>query len=117
LPLREVPEVVPRRTIDEYAQMLAQQLRPERIILFGSHASGAASTDSDVDLLVVISHTGTGVEKAAEIRSRFRTGFPMDLIVRSPQSLRKRLEMGDCFLKEVVERGQVLYEAADKRVD
>jgi len=33
------------------------------------------------------------------------------LLVRTPQQLAERLEMGDSFLREITERGQVLYES------
>ena len=38
-------------------------------------------------------------------------GFPVDLLVRTPEKVRQRLEMGDCFMREIVEEGKVLYEA------
>jgi hypothetical protein len=37
-----------------------------------------------VDLLVVLPFRGNDVAKAIEIRSRFDTPFPLDLIVRKP---------------------------------
>jgi predicted nucleotidyltransferase len=40
---------------------------PEKIILFGSHATGNTSNDSDVDLLVVMNFNGLPALKAAEI--------------------------------------------------
>ena len=40
-----------------------------------------------------------------------RPGFPVDLIVWTPEKVRQRLEMGDCFMREIVEEGKVLYEA------
>ena len=40
-------------------------------------------------------------------RPRF---LPMDILVRTPQEIRARLEIGDSFVKEILERGRVLYE-------
>jgi predicted nucleotidyltransferase len=37
--------------IHEMVRRIAVQFRPEKIILFGSHARGDARPDSDVDLL------------------------------------------------------------------
>jgi predicted nucleotidyltransferase len=37
----------------QMAQVIVQEVEPERIILFGSHARGEARPDSDVDLLVI----------------------------------------------------------------
>ncbi len=33
---------------------IVQQLRPKKVVLFGSHANGTAEPESDIDLLVVL---------------------------------------------------------------
>jgi predicted nucleotidyltransferase len=38
--------------IEEFAQRIAREYKPERIILFGSYAYGTPNEHSDVDLLV-----------------------------------------------------------------
>jgi predicted nucleotidyltransferase len=100
-----------RATIRAFAERVAAQFRPQRIILFGSHAHGTAGPDSDVDLLIVISHEGKGWHVASEIRRRLRPPFPTDLLVRSPEQLRERLDRGDGFLQAIMEEGEILYEA------
>ena len=102
--------------IAELAQRIAEAFRPEQIVLFGSHAYGAPTSDSDVDLLIVMPHAGKSWDAAASIRGTVRPRFPVDLLVRTPQKLRERLAMGDVFLREIVSRGKVLYEAPDRRV-
>jgi len=97
--------------IQRLVRQIADTFRVERIILFGSHAEGRPTEDSDVDLLVVAPHEGRGWEHAAAIRSRLRPGFPVDLVVRSPEELRERLDMGDDFFREIAEHGKPLYEA------
>ena len=37
-----------------FARQVAERFRPEKIILFGSHAYGTPHPDSDVDILVVM---------------------------------------------------------------
>ncbi len=103
--------MVTRRQIRDYAQEIARQFRPRRIILFGSYGYGKPTRDSDVDLLVIMPHRGRGVEKAIEIRLKVRAPFPMDLLVRSPQKIRQRLAWGDYFIEEILEKGETLYEA------
>ncbi len=93
------------------ADKIAEQFRPERIILFGSYAYGTPDEDSDVDLLVVMPFEGRKSRQAIEIRSAVRAGFPMDLIPITPERLKHRLEIEDFFLREVIEKGKVLYEA------
>jgi hypothetical protein len=36
--------------------------------------------------------------------------FPMDILVRTPEEIQHRLEIGDYFIREVLEQGRVLYE-------
>ncbi len=108
--------VDPTRII-ELAQRIAQEFHPERIVLFGSQARGAAGEGSDVDLLVILPFEGKPAAKAAEIRLKVRPGFPVDLIVRTPEKVRERLAMGDTFLREILQTGTVLYEADHSRMD
>ena len=103
--------VVATREIQSFADRIAREFQPQRIILFGSSACGQADTDSDVDIMVVLPYAGKSWEVATQIRNRLRSSFPLDLIVRSPDQVRERLAMADPFLREVVRHGKVLYEA------
>ena len=103
----------PKR-ISDLAEQIALEFHPERIILFGSSALGAETTDSDVDLLVIMPIQGSALRKAAEIMNRISPRIPVDLIVRDPKDMQRRLESNDFFLREIMEKGRVLYESADK---
>jgi predicted nucleotidyltransferase len=104
--------MVSRRIIKKFANEVGSRLKPKRIILFGSYAYGKPTDDSDVDLLVVMGGKGRSQDRALKIRRAVEANFPIDLIVRTPAEVRQRLSWGDWFLKEVVEKGVVLYEAA-----
>jgi predicted nucleotidyltransferase len=104
--------VTPEQILDLNDQ-LVRQFRPKRVILFGSYAFGQPNDDSDVDLLVILGFAGEGFRKAAQIRSSLPAHFPIDLLVRTPATLRRRLKQNDFFLKEVIEKGIVLYDATD----
>jgi predicted nucleotidyltransferase len=96
--------------IQKLADNIARQFCPEKIILFGSYARGEAGPDSDVDLLVVMAHEEHASRKAAEITQRVHPRhFALDLIVRSPKTLRKRLQMNDWFVRDLMSEGRVLY--------
>ena len=103
---------VTRDDIDALVERIGEEFQPERVILFGSHAYGAPSSDSDVDLLVIMEHEGSGVAQALEIIRRIKSRLPIDILVRTPQEIRQRLAWNDFFLKEVVRRGEVIYESA-----
>lgn len=92
------------------ADGIARQFHPERIVLFGSYAYGEPNPESDVDLLVVLPFEGSPFKKAVEILNQLDPPFSVDLIVQTPERLRQRIEWNDFFLKEVIERGKVLYE-------
>ncbi len=97
--------------IEDLGRRIGREFRPDRVVLFGSYARGEVTDDSDVDLLVILPFEGKSVYQSVAIRMRLRPPFPVDLIVRTPQSVRERLEMGDDFLREILEDGKVLYEA------
>src|SRR5437763_10745694 len=106
---------VPMRVIRQFARAVAERFRPDKIILFGSYAYGTPHADSDVDILVVMPCRNQG-SRAGRIRWEVPAPFPMDLIVRTPETLRWRLQEGDSFLREIVSRGKVLYEKTDPGV-
>ena len=104
--------MVAMRQIEEVGQRIGREFRPERVILFGSHARGTAGSGSDVDLLVIMPFEGKSVAKSVEVRLKINPPFPVDLLVRTPQMVQKRLDMGDNFMRNILQLGKVLYEAS-----
>ncbi|PWH12361.1 MAG: nucleotidyltransferase domain-containing protein [Anaerolineae bacterium] len=97
-------------TLPQVIERLVQELKPYKIILFGSYAYGNPTPDSDVDLLVVWDAPPTRRERAERIAQAL-TGhfFPMDILSKTPAELER--ELGEnFFLREIVQRGRVLYE-------
>src|SRR5206468_5909406 len=103
--------------IQQYSDRIAAEFKPERIILFGSYAYGAPTADSDVDLLVVMPCKNDSSRKAFEIRRAIPADFPVDLLVRSPEQIKQRLELNDWFMREIIEESRTIYAAADAGVD
>ena len=103
-------ETISLTEIQQYVQQIAVHFHPERIVLFGSYASGNPDESSDVDLLVMMDFEGSPQEQAFRIRRALPRSFPLDLLVRRPEEVERRIHMGDFFLKEVLEKGQVLHE-------
>ena len=103
--------MVQMRQIRDWSRRLAKQFKPERIILFGSYAYGKPREDSDVDLLVVLRHESVAARTASDIRMALPHDISIDVIVRSPEKFRERLKMKDFFMRDIAEKGLVLYEA------
>jgi len=112
----KVCKMVDITAIQSLCEQIVRQFNPLKVVLFGSYAYGAPTEDSDVDLLVVMPVKGKAVNKAAEILLSIDHKFPVDVIVRTPELVKKRIALGDFFLKDIMEKGKVLYEAADARM-
>jgi predicted nucleotidyltransferase len=109
--------VVDQNAIQSFCRAVARQFRPRKIVLFGSYASGRPTADSDVDLLVIMPKTRQrGERTSVRIRQAIPRSFPLDLLVRTPAEVARRLRWGDFFMREVMEKGRVMYEANDARV-
>lgn len=98
--------------IDDVVRQIVERFRPRRVVLFGSYADGQPHAGSDIDLLVEMDTALTETEQALEICRAIDYHFGLDLIVRRPETVTSRLAAGDLFLREVMERGRVLYDAA-----
>ncbi len=97
--------------IQRYCDRIAREFRPQRIVLFGSYAYGNPSQDSDVDVMVIMPAGKRGTRPSLEIRRRISAGCPVDILVRPPEEVERRLRWGDSFITEVMTRGKVMYEA------
>lgn len=113
--VRDRDGLIRRSAIRRIAQKIAERFDPDRILLFGSYASGQPQPDSDVDLLVVMPARNE-IDQALRIEESLDPPFAIDIIVRTPKNLAWRFEEGDWFLREVLEQGEVLYEKPDQRV-
>lgn len=100
--------------IEQFAAAMGREFAPEKVILFGSYATGKASAESDIDLLVIMPGEVSGVRVAAEIIARLKPDLPVELIVRSSRQVRERLAMNDFFLREIVATGKELYAASHR---
>jgi len=106
--------MIDEKSILELRDRIATEYRPKRIIMFGSYAYGTPAEDSDLDLLVIMRYAGSGLRKAVEILNRVNARIPVDLVVRTPEDIRRRTKANDFFLAEILSRGRVLYEAPDQ---
>jgi predicted nucleotidyltransferase len=83
------------------------------VILFGSHARGEATPDSDVDLLVVMDAVENPLRMAANISASVAHPFPLDILVIRSDQLEASAGRNGVFATEILTQGRVLYEAGD----
>ncbi len=109
-------------TGSDYIPLIVEKLKttnPERIILFGSYASGTPSGESDLDILVVTDDDflpATFSEKSkvflriSKMLSEIKKEIPVDLIVHTKPMHKKFLDMDSLFAKNLYSKGKILYE-------
>jgi uncharacterized protein len=103
---------IPMPAIRAVVQQVAERFQPEKVILFGSYAYGSPTPESDVDLLVIMRTSLKQAEQAVRICQAIEYHFGLDLIVQTPETLDRRLKLGDPFLTEILHTGKILYERA-----
>lgn len=100
------------KTLPLAIKRLVSELKPEKIILFGSYAYGKPTPDSDVDLLIVMKTRAKTIDRYVVVSNvLYPRDFPVDIIVKTPKEIRdEEKKKGNFFLREIMTKGKVLYE-------
>ena len=100
------------RTLPIAVKRIADELDPEKIILFGSYAYGTPTPDSDVDLLVIMNTRQKTKDRYLTVGRLLRPRqFPVDIIVKTPKEVERALKnRKNFFIHDIITRGKVLYE-------
>jgi len=108
--------MVTQSQITELCKIIVQFFQPHSIILFGSYGYGKPMENSDVDLLIILPYAEQNAFKSWEILNKANPKFPVDIMVRTPQQIQQRIELNDFFIKEIIEKGKVLYDSNNQRI-
>lgn len=101
-----------KKVIKTISSKIQEQYRPKKIILFGSYAWGKPNRHSDIDLFIIKETKARHIDRSVEIRrilDEENGMFALDPIVYTPKETRRRLRMGDPFIKKIMTKGEVLY--------
>lgn len=99
-----------QQQIDRMVRRIVRRFHPERIILFGSHARGTATADSDVDLLVVMPVRGSKLQKAVEIGVALHgIDAAKDIFVTTPGDFEWRKDVVGTIEYPAAREGKVVY--------
>ena len=85
--------------------------KPEKIILYGSFAYGNPDKDSDIDLLIIKETDERPIDRRVRVRQivDIREPIAFSPFVITPQEVKYCLDRGDQFIKEIIDKGEVLY--------
>jgi predicted nucleotidyltransferase len=91
---------------------IVSELKPEKIILFGSYAYGNPTPDSDVDLLVIMKTKAREIDRYIAVSNLlYPRQFPVDILVKTPKEIKSEAgKRGNFFMREILKKGKVLYE-------
>ncbi len=100
------------KTLPKAIGRIAAELKPEKIILFGSYAYGKPTPDSDVDLLIIMKTRAKQVDRYLAVSNLlYPREFPVDIIVKTPREIQAELKKkGNFFMREALAKGKVVYE-------
>ena len=98
--------------LNEMTCRLVSEFDPDQVILFGSHALGTPSADSDVDLFVIVPET---LERPlARMRRALicleGMGIAKDVLVKTRREVEKYRHVHASLESQVLEKGRKLYE-------
>jgi predicted nucleotidyltransferase len=102
-----------RRLLEEELQRLIEILRrevdPERIILFGSLATGEIGPWSDIDLVIVMRTDQPFIERLHTIRRLLQPRVATDLLVYTPEEFEQLARERPFVREEILAKGVLLY--------
>lgn len=103
-----------RIVIQEIVRRLVAEYAPQKIILFGSYAYGQPDEDSDIDLLIIKvtqERFSDRLDSVRRVAAGAHRRIPFEPIVLTPEEVEQRLKVGDQFIAEIVQKGEVLHAA------
>ena len=99
--------------LKEIVRRVLSAAKPDKIILFGSAASGKMTRDSDIDLLIIQGNPGDLRKQSLRIRENLNgLGYPFDVIVISTEWFEESKEVIGGIAYPANKYGKVIYEAA-----
>jgi uncharacterized protein len=99
------------RLILEITSRLVKEFNPENIFLFGSHAWGTPNSDSDLDLLVIVSNSDISATKRSSIAYRCLRDikYPLDILVKTRKEIEKFSQVSFSLEHQILLKGKCLY--------
>ena len=91
--------------------ILAEKYQPEKVILFGSLATGRINEWSDIDLLIIKETDKRPLDRATDVTAMLNyPRIAMDIFVYTPEEVEYLVSEGSQFIAEILEQGKILYE-------
>ena len=93
-----------QKELERCINLLKKEYRPEKILLFGSLASGRVSRWSDIDLIIVKDTKKPFLDRNKEVLLLLKPKVGMDILVYTPEEF-KQLSEKKFFKEEIIRKG------------
>jgi len=104
---------IDEQTVQEIVRRILSVAKPDKIILFGSAATGEMTRDSDIDLLIVEPDASDQRNEYVRIREALgNLGYPFDLLFISTEWFEDSKNVIGGIAYPSNKHGRVIYEAA-----
>ena len=96
--------------IDKLVNQIIEKYNPIKIILFGSATQSKSGEVNDVDFMIIkdeVPHYGA--DRIRQLYKLIESDIAVDYLVYRPDELERLTSLGDPFIRDIVEKGTVLY--------
>ena len=97
-----------KKEIGKITKRLIESYKPQKIVIFGSSATGKKT--GDIDMLIIKKTRENFFNRMYKVKCIANADKQFDPIVLTPQEVKKRINLGDFFIKDILTKGKLLYE-------
>ena len=99
------------KVIAEATRRISQAIKPEKIYLFGSHAWGSPTPDSDIDLFIIINESNQPPYRRAREVYQALHGIraPIEVVVRTREEVERTISVITSLTRKIILQGKLLY--------
>jgi len=116
-PQQETTMEIHEKLIDEIVRRIVSAAAPDRIILYGSAATGEMSRESDIDLLVLEQAPQSAWEESRRIREALQgLAYPFDVLVMDTQRFEETKDVIGGMAFAPNKYGRVIYTKPEPRM-
>ena len=104
-------KIIPQGLLETVVERLKAEFQPEEIYLFGSHAWGTPTEDSDVDLMVILPQSDERPIRRDQ-RAQLCLGrlpFSADVLVRTRREVDRVRDIRGSLTHAVFQNGRKIY--------
>lgn len=100
------------RELARWLPLLIAHERPDKIILFGSYATGQVDEWSDLDMVIVKETQARFLDRTRQVLALLKPKVGLDVLVYTPEEFEQLCRERAFVRQEIVGKGKVIYERA-----